>query len=94
MVKIIFVCLILALGLACDDGGPGGTCVDLAEDTSFVFDFDPECPTVALKQVCNRYSCIQEGTNFNGTVRPRACKRQDCFVMTCDRVVQDGDTFR
>lgn len=65
--------------------------MDLAEDPSFVF--DEPCRTDALKQVCNRYSCIREGEIF-GEVRPRGCKRQDCLSMTCDRVMQGDSTFR
>jgi hypothetical protein len=92
MVKIIFACLLLALDLwGCDSGGGGGTCVDLAEDPSFVFDFS-DCPTDGLKQVCNRYECSKEG-DLVATVRPRGCKPQDCFIMGCNSVMQGDSTF-
>ncbi|MGB7291167.1 MAG: hypothetical protein WBD99_03230 [Thermodesulfobacteriota bacterium] len=92
MANIAVTCLILALVLWGCDGEGGGTCVDLAEDPSFVFDFS-ECRTDGLKQVCNRYECGKEG-DLLGTVRPRGCRAKSCDVMFCDRVVQDGSTFR
>jgi hypothetical protein len=96
MVKIIFGCLVLALGLwGCDDSDcllcPIKCQVDVGQDPGFLSDF-AECPTDGLKQICNSYRCTQDD-EFIAAFKAKQCKPQDCFNMSCAKAGRDGSKF-
>jgi hypothetical protein len=82
MVKIIFVCLVLALGLwGCDDCTPGikASC-RTPENLG-------ECPaeTLMRPKVCKAAACsIDEGSQSIGTIDLTTCDFPDCFTMDCE----------
>ena len=94
MVKIIFGCLILALGLwGCDEGGGGSTICFLPNE----FPEFEECPADAFMKgrVCPANSLEIEGFNpekVSLRLSFNDCEFPDCFTMDCEFREQDRDT--
>ena len=76
MVKTIFACLVLALGLwACDDGG--GRCNPEIKNIQ-------DCPVEGILRRCNDFRCNGDQPLEDFRILAPNCEIVDCFSMDCE----------